>query len=85
MWRADGKTLFFVDMKGRLMSVSVIDPNTMETGAPTPLLTLPAPNPAVPYFALNYAPAPNGSRFLVRRRIQPADPESISVMTNWRP
>jgi len=85
LWQADGKTLFFVDMKGRLVSVSVIDPRTMETGAPTPLQTLPAHNPAVPYFALNYAPAPDGSRFLVRRRIQPADPESISVMTNWRP
>src|SRR5438445_10775858 len=46
LWRADGKALFFVDMKGRLMSVSVIDPSTMETGAPTPLQTLPAPNPA---------------------------------------
>jgi Tol biopolymer transport system component len=85
LWRADGKTLFFVDMKGRLTSISVIDPSTMETGAPTPLQTLPAPNPAAPYFALNYAPAPDGSRFLVRRRIQSADPESISVMTNWRP
>jgi Tol biopolymer transport system component len=85
LWRADGKALFFVDPKGRLTDVRVVDPRTMQTGTPTSLRTLPAPNPAVPYFALNYAPAADGSRFLVRQRIGAVEPESISVMTNWRP
>ena len=47
------------------------------------------PNIAAVYGAgtifLNYAPAPDGSRFLVRQRIEAVEPESISVMTNWRP
>ena len=85
LWQADGKALFFVDAKGRLTSVPIVDSRTMRTGTPTPLRILPAPNPAVPYFALNYAPAPDGSRFLVRQRIGVVEPESISVMTNWRP
>jgi eukaryotic-like serine/threonine-protein kinase len=85
LWRADGKVLFFVDAKGRLMHVAVVDPGPMKTGAPTPLLTLPPPNPTAPPFALSYAPSPDGSRFLVRRRIEPAGSESISIMTNWKP
>ena len=85
LWRADGKVLFFADAKGRLMHVAVVDPGTMKTGAPTPILTLPPPNPTAPSFALNYAPSPDGSRYLVRRRNDPAGSESISVMTNWKP
>src|SRR5262249_59148623 len=84
LWRADGKILFFVDSTGRLMSVSVIDPGPMKTGKPTPVLSLPPPNPAAPYFALNYALSVDGSRFLVRRRIEPASTESISIMTYWK-
>jgi eukaryotic-like serine/threonine-protein kinase len=85
LWRADGKALFYVDAKGRLMSIGVIDPQTMESSEPIPLLTLPAPHPAAPYFALNYAPAANGNRFLVRRQSKPAEAEMMSVMTNWKP
>lgn len=85
LWRADGKALFFVDLKGQLMSVRIINAETMESGEPVPLLTLPAPHPAAPYFALNYAPVSNGSRFLVRRQAKSAGADTIAVMTNWKP
>jgi hypothetical protein len=94
LWRADGKALFFVDRKGRLMSVSVIDPRTMATAAPTPLQILPAPNPAVPYFALNYAPLPTVAglsdarlRRIIRNRSRPmtiGGPERrMAGVLNW--
>ena len=85
--RCDGKVLFFVDTKSRLLSVPVVDPGTMKTGGPTTLTALPLapPYPSAPYFTLNYAPSPDGRKFLVRRRVEPTGGESISMMTNWKP
>ena len=84
LWRADGKILSFADTKGRLMSVSVLDPGTMKTGVPTSVQTLPPSEPHRLFFRLQLAPSVDGSRFLVRRGIEPAGPESISIVMNWK-
>ena len=84
-WRSDGKELFYVAPDRKLMSVGVkAIGEAFERSSPQPLFELRANLAASGLYIYRYAPAPDGSRFLVS-----TDPEGsteappLNVIVNW--
>ena len=84
-WRSDGRELFYIDLKGRIvgLSVTVTGPTfsiqqtslTMQTPLPVPLQTAGSSAP--------YDVAPDGQRFLLTLPITGVSATPISVRVNW--
>jgi Tol biopolymer transport system component len=78
-WRGDGRELFFLDIKGKMMSVSVERGSPPKVGAPRKLFeTGLVPDPTVN----QYAVTDDGQKFLV---LEPRKGflETYSVVLNW--
>ncbi len=81
-WRADGRELYFVAPDRTLMAVGV---TTTASGVafapPRALFEGPGVNPD--NSRVQYAPSPDGSRFLFNARVEDPTPVGITVITNW--
>jgi hypothetical protein len=83
--RRDGRELFYIDLKGRIIGLSVTATGptfsiqrtslTMQTPLPVPLQTAGSSAP--------YDVAPNGQRFLLTLPIAGVSATPISVRVNW--
>ena len=77
-WRKDGKELFYLDMKGKLMAVDVTTDPSFVASAPRPLFqTSILVNPVVD----QYAVTGDGRRFILGTPL--GEEEPITVMVNW--
>ncbi len=76
LWRRDGRELYFVGSGGRVMAAPV----TVNAGSPS--VTPPAALLQIPLFGGLYAPAPNGSRFLIAMAAPSTDVVPIELMVN---
>jgi eukaryotic-like serine/threonine-protein kinase len=83
-WRRDGKELFYVAADGKLMAVSVLaDATTFAAGVPQPLFDLHSPSAFNRLRGTNYAPSPDGQRFLVNRIVSDIPRTPMTMMLNW--
>jgi len=83
--RRDGRELFYIDLKGRIVGLSVTTTSpafsiqqtslTMQTPLPVPLQTAGSSAP--------YDVAPDGQRFLLTLPITGVSATPISVRVNW--
>ena len=77
-WRKDGKELFYLDLKGKLMAVDVTTDPSFVASAPRPLFQTPIlVNPVVD----QYAVTGDGRRFILGTPL--GEEEPITVMLNW--
>ena len=81
-WRPDGRELFYVSLKHKLMSVSLVSDPRFEAGAPKELFEVPVPN-LVASFPNNYVVMADGRRFLVNTVLRDAVSSPISVVLHW--
>lgn len=81
-WRADGREFYYLDTHGRLMAVAVPDGNPRNAARPQVLTDLHlSPSRAMD----QYATAPDGSKFLVRRPVGASgETVPVEVLINWR-
>jgi serine/threonine protein kinase len=86
VWSRDGRLLFFIDMKVRLMSVPIRPGTTFQFGNPSLVLEL-GNRSAVAAPGRYYDVSPDGKRFLVIRNAISADSKSgapqLTVILNW--
>ena len=79
VWRRDGRELYYIDSSGTLIAMPVsARGSTLSTGAPSRLF----PVSSFGAGTSQYEPAPDGSRFLVRRVIEPPS-QPITVLLGW--
>jgi Tol biopolymer transport system component len=81
-WRSDGRELYYLGPDGQMMVVAMPDGDPTKARTPEPLFGLRLdPSPAFD----QYAPLPDGQRFIVRRPMRPggADTAPINVIVNW--
>lgn len=82
-WRADGKELFFLAPDGNLMATQI--PTTPDR-AGVPLALFPSnPQGARQTGRSDFAPSENGQRFLINTRVGERPPQTMQVITGWRP
>jgi eukaryotic-like serine/threonine-protein kinase len=81
-WRSDGRELFYVSPKHKLMSVTVGLGSTFEAGLPKELFEVPVPD-VVASFPNSYVVTTDGRRFLVNTVVRDAPSSPISVVVNW--
>jgi hypothetical protein len=78
-WRGDGRELFFLDLEGKMMSVSAEPGPRPKIGIPRKLFdTRLIPDPRIN----QYAVTKDGGKFLVLEP-QKGQPETYSVVLNW--
>jgi Tol biopolymer transport system component len=81
-WRADGREFYFLAPDGSMMAVPLPDGRPSHAGKPVVLF-----NTGLTASAAfdQFAPAPDGQRFLIRRPVggQAADTAPITVILNW--
>ena len=87
-WRADGRELFYVSLKGVVMSVPLsIENGELTPGRPVPLFTEPSlkTNNVIFFYggAPGYDVTPDGNRFLVNRMIREPGAGPMYVILNW--
>jgi hypothetical protein len=78
-WSADGRALYYLDLTGQLMRVTIPAGGPDQAGRPEPLFTLQVgrPSPTLEQFMAH------GDRFLVLRRSAESPPQTIAVLGNW--
>jgi Tol biopolymer transport system component len=82
-WRRDGKELFFVSSKMRMMSAPINTAGTYQGIVPNSLFAMPA-SPIRPVVGTyRYDVAADGQRFLVRATVGPPKPTPLTVVLNW--
>ena len=81
-WSKDGRELFYVRADGMLMAVAVKTRPTFEPGTVTPLFKTKIPTTLNPY-RMDYLPASDGQRFLMKIPVEGTTPPSITVVVNW--
>jgi hypothetical protein len=81
-WRADGRELFYMRPDGTLMAVPVRSQRDFVPGAAIPLFKSPLPAPVSGY-RMDYVPAADGQRFVMKVPVDGALPPSITVVLNW--
>jgi Tol biopolymer transport system component len=84
-WRQDGRELYYLDLKGRIIAASVTTDSTFEVRQSTPLFQSPVrPFPVVQSGSLApYDVTADGTRFLISAPIAPINSEPIGVIVNW--
>jgi Tol biopolymer transport system component len=83
-WRRDGRELFYLDLKGRLIGVSVTTTPDFSIQQQTLQIQTPVPSPLpVGGVLFPYDVAPDGERFLLTAPITGAVATPISVRVNW--
>jgi Tol biopolymer transport system component len=78
-WSADGRTLYYLDLTGHLMRVSIPAEGPARAGRPERIfdLGIGLPSSTLEHYAVH------GDRFLVLRRAADAPPQTIAVLSNW--
>jgi serine/threonine protein kinase len=79
-WSGDGRTLYFIDLLGRLMRVTVSASRPLQVGRAEQMfdLGIGAPSLQLEQYAVH------GDRFLVLRPPATAAPQTIAVISNWQ-
>jgi Tol biopolymer transport system component len=78
LWRRDGRELFYVDSRGRLVAVPIVGSDPLQPGAPTPLFDAHLEEST----DRQYDASDDGQRFLLNRS-STADSAPITVVLNW--
>jgi eukaryotic-like serine/threonine-protein kinase len=78
-WSDDGRTLYYLDLSGRLMRVTIQPSAPESAGRGEPMFDLGTGPPSV----LLEQYAVHGNRFLVLRPSKDSAPQSIAVIGNW--
>jgi Tol biopolymer transport system component len=82
MWRQDGKELYYIDLDGKLMAVSLTAGSDLHPGVPKALFQAP-PKVSSDAVVAQWAPSPDGKRFLfLVPESQDAPP--FTVVLNWQ-
>jgi hypothetical protein len=81
-WRADGRELFYVSLDRVLHAVPVLSLEPLEVGPAEPLGRLRIRRIA-PTGLIEYAPSPDGRRFLVNWTASDEASSTIDVVLNW--
>ncbi len=81
-WSKDGRELFYLRADGMLVSVAIKTQPTFEPGKVTPLFKTSLPTTLNPY-RMDYIPAGDGRRFLMKIPVEGSTPPSITVVLNW--
>ena len=81
VWGRDGKTIYYLEPEGRLLSVTVETSGTFRAGSPQPLFHV----PTLPLGAdgRQYAVSQDGKQFLVNVRPQQFFSTPLTVVINW--
>ena len=85
-WRADGKEIFYLDLEGTLMAVTVTTGAKVAAGTARALFSTPLKGRVEDSYSLRstYAVARDGQRFLFARRPDAAgNPSSFTVVLGW--
>jgi len=82
-WRADGKELFFLSGKGRVMSVQVKGGTNFDAGTPVELFQANPRELVATSEQCVYDVSRDGQRFLINTQVKQADSEPMSVVLNW--
>ncbi len=80
-WRRDGKELFYLSPDARLMAVDMTH-GASAPGVPTMLFQTSVPRPPTSGTE-QYAPSPDGQRFVVIAPWPDAVPDPLNVVVNW--
>jgi dipeptidyl aminopeptidase/acylaminoacyl peptidase len=80
-WRRDGRELYFLSLDRVLSAVPIDTTKGFTFKDPIPLFQ--APLPAVNTSIEQYAPAPDGTRFLFLPYVGNAAPTTVAVLANW--
>ena len=82
MWRQDGKELYYIDLDGKLIAVTISAGSGFQAGVPKVLFQAPPVGAQKPGMA-RWAPSPDGKRFLfLVPETQEAAP--LTVVLNWQ-
>ncbi|MFN2442675.1 MAG: hypothetical protein ABR517_08330 [Thermoanaerobaculia bacterium] len=83
-WRGDGKELFYLSHKGRLMAVPFGDGTRgAEVGVPEELIAADTLRAVMGDPFGDYDVTPDGERFLIKRRLDREEKQRIHLLTNW--
>lgn len=82
MWRKDGKELYYIDLEGKLMAVSVTAGSDFKAGVPKALFQTP-PSVSADNVLGQWAPSPDGKRFLFLVP-ENQDTPPLTVVLNWQ-
>ena len=80
-WRKDGRELYYIQPDGSLMQVSFGADTRFDAAAPKVLFKTEIPTMLNPY-RMDYMPAADGQRFLMKVRVDEAPP-AITVVLDW--
>ena len=82
MWRQDGKELYYIDLDGKLIAVTISAGSGFQAGVPKVLFQAPPVGAQKPGMA-RWAPSPDGKRFLF---LVPEKQEAapLTVVLNWQ-
>jgi hypothetical protein len=83
-WRRDGKELYYIAADRKLMAVEVKTTPRFEHGVPKPLFDSHTLSPGGTLGDIEWAPAPDGKRFLFITRGQESASVPITVVVNWQ-
>ena len=83
VWRRDGTELFFIDLKGRLRSVSVRPTRDGGLGFGVPV-ELEVPAIGLGHWSTQYHVSPDGERVYFLQPERSARRDEIGVITGWR-
>ena len=83
-WRRDGRELYYLDPKGRIIAVSVTADSTFAIREAVPLVQTPLPLPTAAGGSLfPYDVTSDGKRFLLAVPMAGTTPAPINVVLNW--
>ncbi len=82
-WGRGGSELYFV-RRGTLWSAPFRGPGEPSVGTPAPLFTIPGFGGSRREFR-NFAPTPDGRRFLALVSVEDPTPRPANIILNWRP
>jgi eukaryotic-like serine/threonine-protein kinase len=80
-WRRDGRELFYIDPRGRMMSVEGKPGEGFDAGAPKELFTFRGMNNA--YTTARYDVTGDGQRFLILTPLESTPSDPMNVVQNW--
>ena len=80
-WRGDGRELYYLQAEGTLMQVAIRGGARFDAAAPTPLFKSAIPTMLNAY-RMDYVPAADGQRFLMKVPVTETPP-AITVVLNW--
>jgi Tol biopolymer transport system component len=81
-WRGDGREVYYLAIDRKLMAVPLSTAGAVNVGDPVPLFV--APLREVSVGSEQYAPSPDGKRFLISVPEAGATPNRFAVLVNWQ-